>query len=60
MFTEKMKDELRIEYSVTNENMIKPNSEKNRGFLQLFSVNKLYTPQLIWNDETRNELLNIL
>ena len=60
MFTSKMQEELQMEYMVTNENILKPVKEKYKGFLMLFSINKLSTPELIWNNDTRSELLNIL
>jgi hypothetical protein len=55
-----MRDELLIDFTVSNENKFRPFKEKNKGFLQIFSVQKFYSPELIWNDDTRSELLEVL
>lgn len=56
-----MQEELRVEFTVNNENKLVTRGEISPyNFLNLFSASEFNSPELIWNDQTRQELLAVL
>ena len=57
-----MQEKLTLNCQVSNDNKLRPDSEPGREkeFLSLFSVDKFSSPELIWNEQTRTELLKVL
>ena len=61
IFTKRMRDELMCEFTVNNENKLVTRGEvSSANFLNLFSVAEFNSPELIWNTQTRAELLGVL
>ena len=61
IFTKRMRDELMCEFTVNNENKLVTRGEvSSANFLSLFSVAEFNSPELIWNTQTRGELLGVL
>ena len=50
IFTKRMQEELRVEFTVNNENKLVTRGEISPyNFLNLFSVAEFNSPELIWN-----------
>lgn len=56
-----MQEELLIKFTVDNGNKMDISGKvSGQAFLNLFSVAEFNSPELIWNNETRTELLDVL
>jgi hypothetical protein len=60
LFTSKMQEKLITDFTVNNENMLEFAVSGNKDFFRLFSTQQLFSPELVWNDETRREMLEKL
>lgn len=57
-FTSKMQEKLITDFTVNNENKLEfSQSQSGKDFFRLFSTQQLFSPELVWNDETRREML---
>ena len=56
-----MQDELFCKFNVSNDNKLVVQGDlSGQNFLNLFSISEFNSPELIWNDNTRAELLEVL
>ena len=56
-FTSKMQEKLITDFTVNNENKLEFAVSSGKDFFRLFSTQQLFSPELVWNDETRREML---
>jgi len=57
-FTSKMQAKLLTNFTVNNENKLEFTSANQcKDFYKLFSTKQINAPELVWNDETRAEML---
>ena len=59
IFGKKIQETLLSQFLITNNELIFANFEPRR-FLMQFSVREEASPELVWNNETRLELYNVL
>ena len=53
-----MQEKLITDFTVNNENKLEFSaSQSGKDFFRLFSTQQLFSPELVWNDETRREML---
>lgn len=60
LFTDKFLEKLHTQFSVNSENKLEFTDLSVKEFLRIFSANKIQQPELIWNDETRDQMRQAL